>query len=185
MFGPYEPTWLPPAIWTRVFGSTQRPSRLYFNESPCGIQQLAVNQFTSHHTMPPMQTPSFNLRSRGYFYTAAPLDRVVAVTPCQQTESLITGLLLHYSNGDRACVGMFRLDRAGVKMHVSNSQMLCLGFARTSRKQPYVVMVTLEPTTDASTYQWLCLPWKGELEWWFSQWQCMVNCDGRTSPMLL
>ncbi|RSM16187.1 hypothetical protein CDV31_004650 [Fusarium ambrosium] len=79
-------------------------------------------------------------------WSCASVEDVVEVVPCRQTvkgETMITGLLLHYSDGNEASLGHMRLDRLDPAIAVDHSQKLYLGFNKTKDGHSYIAKVEL------------------------------------------
>lgn len=189
---PQPSRWQPFYEWTRIFVAPEGPTQVYFNESPLGILRLAINSCSDHSATPPVPIPLPRYPERitmeDYFYTTATLDDVVEITPCRREfnhHSAITGLLIRYSNGNRACVGQFRLDCIGPVLEVGGSQKLHLGFARSHLNAPYLAEAALFPPSRREPYEWLDVPWEGRLEWWFSFWQTKIHHGSQESPSLV
>ena len=189
---PHLPPWLPPAVWTQLSTLPESPTRVYFNDSPRGIYRLATSQLCTNKGFTPLPaTLSPYLKRIGvgdFFYSTANLMNAVKIIPCQEkftSHSPIIGLLIHYRNGDRACVGQIRFDCLGIEFTVEMFLKLCFWFARIKFKHPYIARVAQFPPRDNELYQWLDLRWKGRLEWWFSYWQCQVYYESRLSLLLV
>jgi hypothetical protein len=191
LVGPYPSPKLPKAKWFQVGSLSDTSSRIYFNYARRGIHLIAYGQLiVSTHPLS-LQRPSCYPKGNTigeYFFTTASLERVAHITICQrvmEATSPIVGLLLRYSNGDRSCVGEFRLDSANETIEVGTSETLSLGFAKTAHRYPYVARVQVCPPIETDSLVWLVLPWKGKLEWWFSSGQCRVYHDKQMSPPMV
>lgn len=137
-----------------------------------------------------MPTPMSYPQTHGildYYYSAASLEEVVEVTPCQvklATHSHISGLIFQYANGERACVGEIRLDCLGETLLVQPKSRLHLAFKMERSVGHHVTKVWLDNTLDKGSREWLSLPWTGVLEWWFAHGYCKVYHQGKESPSL-
>lgn len=189
MVGPCPaPTW-PKARWYHI---ASHMSCVYFNHALRGMHLLASRQMAVTHGPAELPMPSSYPKTKlitigDYFYTSASLENVTEITPCLGEPDIngsIVGLLLRYSNGRQACVGRFRLDRAGKSLKASASGMLFLGFSRTMQNHPYVARVSVSRPRRAEL-TWLDLPWEGKLEWWFSCKECKVCHEGKMSLPLI
>lgn len=92
-------------------------------------------------------------------------------------------MLVRYGNGDRACVGQYRVDWTGDTRTVVTSEMLRIGVGKTRGGFPYVAKVGVRglATADADKLVWMDVPWRGRLEWWFSQRQCRLFYSAQES----
>jgi len=161
-----------------------KPSEIYFSYTHRSLYALACSPpHISNRTVSlpaPSSYPASVMLGK-YLFTVAPLENVTEVTPCLgvgRVDPLIVGLLFRYSDGRRACVGEFRLDRCGTTMEVGTSGGLFLGLTQTMLNRSCVTRVEIFRPKDRAPLTWLDLPWKGNLEWWFSHTECQVSYDG-------
>ena len=147
------------------------PTRIHFNEIPKGIDWLAVRgQSTRNvHGVPPL--PTARTERERVHYSEADLEDVTHLTPHQNIDSKkITGILLHYSDGRRACVGSFRLDHAGAPLDVRGAQVIHLGYGRSPRRwEAFVMRIELEVPKGGDGLEWRAVPLEGKFEWWLSR----------------
>ncbi|KAI1758868.1 hypothetical protein GGR53DRAFT_515636 [Hypoxylon sp. FL1150] len=173
--------------WSHIARPSNAPTPIYFNISPRSIHWLALGQGPDDSTPFPeinLTPPPCRIASFDLFLTSAVLDDVVEIIPCRQklaTHSPIIGLLLHYGNGNRACLGQFRFDCVGTPVVVDQTQKLRLGFARESSRYPYVAKMAFHPAGQEVGYEWIELSWRGRVDWWFSSRNCQVFYDGQAS----
>lgn len=191
--GPRFPPWWPASpVWRRLLASPKLPSRIYFDVSQRGISRLAMDCSPTPAAKSPLaeicECPyPKQVANDALFHTVTTLEDVAEITICQmRSESYrpVIGLLILYRNGHRASVGQYRLDHVRETLTVETSPKLCFGFARTKYHHAYIAKVTLFPPSDRMSYQWLDVPWKGRLEWWFSHEQSQLYHDGQISPPL-
>lgn len=82
---------------------------------------------------------------------------------------MITGLLLHYSDGNKASLGHMRLDRLDPSISVDCSRNLHLGFKKTKGGHSYIAKMELcTRELDDDMDEWFEVSWSGALEWCFS-----------------
>ncbi|KAI5917038.1 hypothetical protein F4810DRAFT_698247 [Camillea tinctor] len=179
----------PPIPDRRVFKATEGASRIYFDDSPIGIRQLATSSPYEERQAPSLKA-SFKINkellTKTLIYTSAPLRNVSEVVPCQRTYrdySQITGLLFCYSDGTLASVGDFKLDRDHRTLQVGSSKNLCLGLVN-NEKQHYVSRIEVDPLADRGSLEWVEYPWEGEIEWLFDCWRTHVYHNDRSSQEL-
>lgn len=116
-------------------------------------------------------------------WSRASVEDVVEVVPCRQTvkgETMITGLLLRYSDGNKASLGHMRLDRLDPIIPVDGSRNLHLGFKKTKDGHSSIAKVELCTLgLDDDMEEWFEASWSGSLEWCFSFRECRVwKSDG-------
>ncbi|KAI8959431.1 hypothetical protein F5Y11DRAFT_368065 [Daldinia sp. FL1419] len=185
--GPQPKKSWPPCTWTLLDTPENLPNRLFFEDSPSGIQELGFEtclptpQKCAAVPIPASPYPE-STSLEDYFYTSASLEGVVAVTPCRVKQAnifIFTGMLLHYANGYENAVGQVRFDCLDDIFRVDSSETLTLGFL-TMGGCPYVANIQLSPPKkDNMVY--LNIPRHGWIEWWFSYRQCKVYCNGKAS----
>ncbi|KAL2686774.1 hypothetical protein Neosp_004316 [[Neocosmospora] mangrovei] len=111
-------------------------------------------------------------------WSCALVEDVVEVVPCRQTvkgETMITGLLLYYSDGNKASLGHMRLDRLDPAIVVDCSRNLHLGFKKTKDGLSYIAKIELSGCElDTDMDEWFEVSWSGTLEWCCSFQECHV-----------
>lgn len=164
------------------------PSRVYFDVSVGGIHTFAVDASfpDSASQPPPLPVPTSACPKAGddekYVHTFASFDGVVEVTPCRSNiiefGPAITGILLHYADGNHAVLGQVRLDKLESPINVRDASAMWLHFSLSSLECPNVDGVTFEKPLGSEYFE---VPRHGTLEWWFSHLQCQVWHEGRSS----
>ena len=175
------PSFLKPT-WHQVCGPLAGPTRVFFDHSLTarGMGRCAMWAPGEPSGQAP---PLLYANGSSWYYSDASLEGVVEITPCrwheagQQSHSKIIGLLLRYSNGSRACLGEFRLDCASTPLLVGDTEKLRLGFNLTHPlRLPYLAEIRFSPPPAPSDWepdeQWLEIPWKETLQWWFVRNHC-------------
>jgi hypothetical protein len=144
------------------------------------------NQSLRRDRYPPSLTPlverPLSIRDKHpWFYTSCSMDDVVEVTCCRHCRAAdntaeITGMLLRYAGGGRACVGQYRPDRAASPIRADSAQTLSLRLIPVGEFARRVDEVRLRDAAsrppDAS---WMDVPLSGRLEWWFSLGQSWLS----------
>lgn len=88
---------------------------------------------------------------------------------------MITGLLLYYSDGNKASLGHMRLDHLDPAIVVDYSRNFHLGFKKTKDGLSYIAKIELSTCElDADMDEWFEVSWGGTLEWCFSFQECHV-----------
>ncbi|KAI1207656.1 uncharacterized protein F4807DRAFT_434053 [Annulohypoxylon truncatum] len=186
--GPHTRRSWPSPTWSRMFATSGRPARIYWEYSHHGSKQWATSSPPDQTTIPSVSTISqYPPGSDGLFYSSASLENIVEIIPCQRkhicsTDLQITGLLIHYKDKTRACVGGFRMDSLCPAIRVGDSSKLYLGFTYADGKYPCLVKVEASPPEDEGPYQWLNFSWEGRMEWWHDRVRCQISCAGKCSP---
>lgn len=171
--------------WTLLDRPGKKPTTIWHNE--------AGYDFAFETPGPPQQSPpllpetpsSFPESSslQNYFYSSAMLDNVAEVAPCRLLQKKkVSGLLFRYSDGREACDGEIRLDCVGRFVQLSKLMKLWMEFGYGDRGV-FVRTVQFSRPPKGSTSQWLEVPMRGLLEWWFTWDQCKIYHGGRTSPV--
>lgn len=168
---------------------TSKPSRVSFDVNPTRIRQLAFEDEIFPTSRDPVVPRPLSRCPRSamfenFIYTSADLENLVEITPCEKTSAgclAVIGLLLHYSNGDRAAVGQFRLDCAGQPISTRGSHSIWLSFGNKSGC-PFVVAFGIFPPPTAPSQIHLEFVCAGRLEWWFSYRQCKIYLGHQESP---
>ncbi|KAL2016084.1 hypothetical protein VTK56DRAFT_4291 [Thermocarpiscus australiensis] len=177
--------------YTLVYRAGEKPGRIHFDISPEGIHELALEAPLPPQPaagQPPLPQPESPCprhceEDENYFYSAAVLDGVAAVTPCRAAErGIIVGLLLHYHDGRQASLGQVRLDRLQqpALRVVDPPGRMWLRFALAPDGCPNVDAITFDPQRAGPEH--FPVAWRGTLEWWFSHRQCRLWHDQRSTP---
>lgn len=110
------------------------------------------------------------------FHSSCSLQNIVKIEPCIIEDGVISGLLLHYADGHRECVGTFRLDKVDRRQTVFLNPDDELHFRLKSwwavypRNAPRgVAGVGTEPSDsrEPGLRTW-SVPQRGRLEWWYA-----------------
>lgn len=126
--------------------------------------------------VPVSPPPFFNGHSLHQYFSSCRLEDVVEVALCRTrlggvSEDAVTGLLVRYANGDRACVGSFRFDWASPARQVGRTGRLYIG---CGQRLNCVRDVRIEPPLVDNGLSWMEVPLSGKLEWWSSVGSCRV-----------
>ncbi|OBR03246.1 hypothetical protein CH63R_12373 [Colletotrichum higginsianum IMI 349063] len=168
----------------------ERGSRIFYEHSPRMVFHLA---FETAKPVPPSRSITLNQPlsqnpisslSKPYFYSAASLDCVDTIVPCQRYidgRRHIIGLLLKFPEGRQSCVGQIRLDSLGNPIQAYSIQNLWIGFS-LYRRRLFVSALTLSEPNLTEGLSWLKVQLHGTLEWWFSSTQCQLHHMGKSSP---
>lgn len=207
-----------PPKFLRVFSRSCGPSsQLYLGENDTGnhagtIDVLGVDKHLQHlnskdvksfvlnikpgwNPYPPSLTPSTPSRIRlpsTHYFSKCRLKDTSSITCCinqSYNHQPIVGMMLHYRNGRRACIGLYRHDWAvqpPLMVQEPESMPLTItmyhgsGYSGSSSndKGIYIVAasigrscvknassIDLEGNNACTT---LTIPWFGWLEWWFT-----------------
>lgn len=188
-----------------IYSTTNRPSRIYFNEwdpfedEKCvkyiGIESDATEtdrvtnqRLEKSESMCPLlltttSQPPYTQYNEPWHYTSCTLENVVEIACCVDgtvSHRQIIGMMVHYGDGHRACIGQHGSDWLLDKSSADPSMLLRIGLAKTRKNLPYVARITLgNPAAPVSNlFSWMDVPWRGKLEWWFSLRQCRIfHCD--------
>ncbi|SPO00879.1 uncharacterized protein DNG_03627 [Cephalotrichum gorgonifer] len=201
LFGSYFLDHGPGFQLNHICSMNKEPSRIYFNDwdpvrGNLWIDYLGIDTKTtkpgasitspartSPAAYPPCLVPAFPPPYSEYnelwHYTNCRMEDVVEVTLCvDPTDQVkpIIGILVHYRNGCRACLGQYRLDWTEPPIFVDPSRALRIGMGRSPEKLPYVAEVGQgDADPDLEGAQWMEVPWQGRLEWWFSHRQSRLD----------
>lgn len=184
-----------------VYSTTNCPSRIYFNEwdpfedEKC-VKYMGIESDATHtdrvtnrgletsESMCPLSLattsqPPYTQYNEPWYYTNCMLENVVEIACCVDgtvSHRPIIGMMVHYGDGHRACIGQCRLDWVLDKSPADPSRLLRIGLAKTRKNFRYVARITLgNPAAPVSdSLSWMDVPWHGKLEWWFSQRQCRL-----------
>ena len=131
---------------------------------------------------PPSITPRghFPLPNLEYF-SKCRLEETSSITCCvymEQDQKSIIGMMLHYHNGSRACVGMYHHDWTidPLVIHDSSKPLsftLCEDEAHgvdEPSERTYITAVSVDGNsrTNPPGSGNIQMPWRGWIEWWFS-----------------
>lgn len=187
-----------------IYTTTNAPSRVYFNEwrltlTKSGIQYFGADSSAEcdvvrqRHYPPslvPALPPPFTQPDQPWqyntppphpwFYTSCRMENVVKITCCVKKSAAsnpIIGMLLHYENDHRECLGQYRADLAAAPVWVNPGVSLKIGIAGTVERSLYVAAVGSQSFGDSGSQplHWIEVPWRGTLEWWFSLEQCELR----------
>lgn len=185
------------SVYTRNCGT----SHLYLNEwDPiCDDRQityLGIEKVTGNTQVPEVRDdgqpsnsypPSLTLSSRPpytqynepWYYTNCRMDGATTITFCIDTTSPqrpVMGMLVGYGNDRYACLGQYRMDMILRTINVDQAERLRLGIGKSEQNLPYVACICLgrETIPDGDKGTCVCIPWRGKVEWWFSQRQCRI-----------
>lgn len=184
----------------RIYATTNRPSRIYFNEWDSardesridflGIEGAPEEDTTisqgewkrrSHYpqSLVPASPLPYTQYNEPWYYTSCRMEDVAEITCCVgkvAPETGIIGMLICYANGGRACLGQYRVDWTQDPIRVDPAGALRVGMGKTTKGFPFVASVgTTRGPESGRSLRWLDIPWRGRLEWWFSQRQCRLN----------
>ncbi|CAF3474618.1 unnamed protein product [Fusarium graminearum] len=130
-----------------IYMSNGDPAHFFFyNSHPSTIKTLTFDseapRQSSALVLPVPASPNPALRSgREIHWSQASVENVIAVTSCCYSVdgfTRYTGLLLHYSNGNRACLGELRFDDVCSRLNVNDSGNIYLGFEMCKRRLTYL-----------------------------------------------
>ncbi|RSL85538.1 hypothetical protein CEP51_003258 [Fusarium floridanum] len=165
-------------LWTALPGVSASPFRLYSKLSYRGVDQIAIQPSETLAEDPtPQMKPWPELASstpRWHQYSALSLKNVARITPCRRkvhfrtgTFWVITGIMVQYANGRRACAGEFRMDCVGESMWVDHTSSLELGFSVGKDNEAGVWLAKVDTTrSDDEPVIWKSVRWEGMLQWW-------------------
>lgn len=165
---------------TLLANSFRNGDRIYFNESPGGVEclgfRLSSTTLTSAaSTSPPLPYPHHDAipPTEICFYAVADLENAVEVTSCRSfkcNNPVVSGLLFRYTDGSQASVGLVRLDCLEEPIRIDSSCHLYVRTRLFDHNSPlagctYVqeVSLTAPDVLDASYSE---ISWDGKLEWW-------------------
>lgn len=120
-----------------------------------------------------------------FYHTSASMKDVCSVTLCRR-EEFITGMIVHYTDGRRASLGLVRLDRLDdVPTGVTATKGLWF-YSNWHRSHNHKAnfsgiqrVATAGPTEDEDSC--LRVPCRGVAEWWFVGAHSEVHFEGRSS----
>lgn len=166
--------------WGELSSVSKRRFRLHYQLSYRGVEKLVaqplsgLEQSFSGQIMPPLPSLDYDAWPDCHYSTVS-LENVVEIIPCKRKISplgtsywAITGVLLRYTNGSRACAGEFRMDCAGEPINVDGALFLYLGsVGKTEFTYGHLSRIELAPIEDDEWQRWLCVAMEGTLQWWF------------------
>jgi len=176
----------------RIHTPPKSQSRIYFNEwdsVSTGNQvkflgfertELPTPQPYPRSLVPISSCPQTTYNEL-WFYSFCSMEDVIRITLCVDKTVChrpIIGMLLHYSDKHRACVGQFRLDWVLRPIEVNQAEKLHISIKRTKKGFPYVAYINVRSPIDRSSSSWLDVSWNGTLEWSFSHRQCKLRYNG-------
>ncbi|KYK60914.1 hypothetical protein DCS_02054 [Drechmeria coniospora] len=201
LFGSYMLHPEVPLQLCRVYATANRPSRVYFDDwdpfwDAKRIKHLAfvgdgldargtqtADRISSWKPYPPSlmaaSPPPYTQYNEPWYYTNCRLENATEITCCADetaSHKPIIGILVRYRDGSRSCLGQHRTDREQHTSTVHPATPLRIGLGKTKRKLPFVKKIsTQDPSRpEVGSLSWISIPWRGRLEWWFSQRQCKI-----------
>lgn len=164
-------------------------SRILFEDQDGRINTLAFeSEAPKTGALPfPCPVPSLNkvyLAQDDFFFSSHNLKDLIEITPCAMKEGIgITGLLLLFADGHRACVGQIRLDSLSASVTVSDYDPWYLSFGRLENIYPHVTALGVtRAEVEEGNHCVLEIFCHGKLEWIWSRRQCFVMYEGQISP---
>ncbi|KAF5020171.1 hypothetical protein F66182_7811 [Fusarium sp. NRRL 66182] len=167
----------------RLAALSPNPSRVYFNDTNSWLNQhsVALMGFEQGKAIAPFDNlpklpvaisnyPS-SISSEVWLHTSCSMAHLTEIQPCvdkTRTHQPIIGMLLHYADGHRECVGQFRLDWASELIMLSETDNVFICGKRTGEGRGYVSTITASAPVGDSSERWLHIEQTGTLEWWFS-----------------
>jgi hypothetical protein len=119
-----------------------------------------------------------------YFQTSVQLEGVIEVSLCQKSSSVVTGLLLTYSDGSRRSVGQVRVDRLRPSINVTGNMWVAFDREEIERfdwlKPSHNTVagaswVGFSTPVQINSHEYLEVPWRGRLDWRFNGPKCQVS----------
>ncbi len=110
-----------------------------------------------------------------YFYSIAQLESVREIQFSQLPEC-ITGIVLHYGDGNSASLGSIELKHLSKRRQVKDALWVRVVPAHKA-PLPRVVDILLEPPLK-NQHEYLRVSLHGSLEWWYSVRQCQLYHGG-------
>ncbi|KAH8891427.1 hypothetical protein GQ53DRAFT_841379 [Thozetella sp. PMI_491] len=118
-------------------------------------------------------SPRPSAEGQYWLFSSCVLKDVISLTVCRDISlehKPVIGILVHYRDGHRACVGQFRFDKT--MEHVPVDHEFYIQFERKPDWRYVAQVVTCPPDAE----DWIKAKAGGKLEWWFTQYQCIVYC---------
>ncbi|KAM6516568.1 hypothetical protein FALCPG4_014750 [Fusarium falciforme] len=175
--------------WGELSSVTKKRFRVHYQLSYRGVEKLVaqplsgLEQSFSGKILPPC--PSLNYEPWPYcHYSSVSLENVVEIIPCRRKVRplttpywAITGILLRYANGSRACAGEFRMDCVGEPINVDGAVFVYLGYVdKTKITYWHLSRIDLTLVDDDECQSGWCLAMQGTLQWWFGdEGRCKVS----------
>ena len=137
-------------------------SRIYFNkwDSISAGNEVKFLGFEHNETPTPRPYPRSlvpisscpqTTYNEPWFYSFCSMKDIIEITLCVDKTAChkpIIGMLLHYSDEHRACVGQFRLDWVLRPIVVNQARKLHIGIKRTKKGFPYVAYIDVRLPAD-------------------------------------
>ncbi|QPG94272.1 hypothetical protein C2857_005567 [Epichloe festucae Fl1] len=144
----------------RMYGTTKSPSRIYFNDwdplcDDRRIKYLGIESTNLENNIPgdadpgfletyppfirPSSSPPYTVYNELWYYTNCRLEDVTGIACCIDkgvSHNPIIGMLIHYGDGRRACVGQYRFDWALDLLAVDCLKPLLIGVGKTKKGLP-------------------------------------------------
>ncbi len=187
MFGCYSPP-VQGVEFACIHTPPRRESRVYFNTCDSlpdkEIKYLAFEDISHPAVRPypeslvPASPFSGTQYNEPWFFSSCSLKGVIEITLCRSSSlsyTPISGMLVQYTDGHRACLGQLRFDWALETVHMEQNTGLYIGSGRTRKRFAYVAEVTAHPPSDRSKLSWMDVHWDEILEWWFSSRHSIVR----------
>ncbi|KAI0201882.1 hypothetical protein F4808DRAFT_424120 [Astrocystis sublimbata] len=77
-------------------------------------------------------------------------------------------MMVHYQNGNRACLGMCRLDWMDSPLSVCSTYLHMAAVRCQGGRQVVKVKADAGPLSpEDQSHHWVRFPWSGTLDWWF------------------
>ncbi|KAI1500052.1 hypothetical protein F5X99DRAFT_430004 [Biscogniauxia marginata] len=166
----------------RVYSPPETPTRIFFNtwdslQDEKEIKFLAYSnpEPPAPRPLPISAIPIWPVQNTRYnelwYYSSCAMRGITEITLCVNRNlphKPITGMLLRYEDGHKACVGQMRLDWTLRPIVVGQAGKLRIGSLRTEKRFLYVAIISVRERVDRDDCSWLDVPWHGTLEWWFS-----------------
>ncbi len=94
-----------------------------------------------------------------WFFSSCGVKDISEVTICRDvslSHRPVTGMLLRYASGHRACLGQFRFNMALEEMQIKDGGVLLhIGSRRTAERYMYVAEVTVQLPPDRGEASWI------------------------------
>ncbi|KID88977.1 hypothetical protein MGU_04320 [Metarhizium guizhouense ARSEF 977] len=143
-----------------IYRTTKSPSRIYINDwdplcDDKRIKYLGIESTNDEDSVPenidqryretypppirPSSSPPYTQYNELWYYTNCRLDNVVGIACCIDkgvSHKPIIGILIHYGDGRRACVGQYRFDWALDLLAAESSRSLRIGLGKTRKNFP-------------------------------------------------
>ncbi|KAI8656295.1 hypothetical protein NCS56_01232900 [Fusarium sp. Ph1] len=175
--------------WGELSSVSKKRFRVHYQLSYRGVEKLVaqplsgLEQSFSGKIMPPLPSLNYAAWPRCHYSTVS-LENVVEIIPCRRKVKplntpywAITGVLLRYANGGRACAGEFRMDCAGEPINVDGALFVYLGSVdKTKITYWHLSRIDLNLIEDDECQGWWYLAMEGTLQWWFGdEGRCRIS----------